>query len=221
VDGARAIVDAVGKLANRPRIFIGASAIGYYGDTADRVVDEDAPLGEGFLAEICEAWERETQRAEDHGCRTVRMRIGVVLDPRGGALAKLLPVFRAGMGGRVGSGEQLVSWVGLDDVLGAFLLALHSDISGAVNVTAPEPVPQAELAKTLGRVLSRPAVAPAPGAAIRMLYGDMGEETVLASTGARPSRLLEQGYAFRSRALEETLRHSLGRGAPSVSEPSS
>lgn len=219
VQGTRAIVEAIAKLQDKPRALLCASAVGYYGDTGAEIVDEQAPLGEGFLAEVCRDWEAEARRAEDH-CRTARLRIGVVLDPRGGALGKLLPIFRKGLGGRVGSGEQLVSWVGLDDVLGAFHHALFDDeLDGALNLTGPDPVTQAELAKTLGHVLSRPAIAPAPAAAIKLLYGEMGQATVLGSVGARPARLLERGYAFRAPSLEEALRHCLGRGAESVSEP--
>ena len=212
--GTRTLVDALGQLDSPPGVFLGASAVGYYGDTGGASVDEKASRGDGFLADVCGAWEAETLRARGHGCRTVLLRIGVVMDPRGGALAKLLPVFRAGLGGRVGSGRQLVSWVGLDDVLGAVGRALHDEgIEGAVNVTGPTPVPQAELARTLGRVLTRPALAPVPACAIRLLYGEMGAGTVLASTGARPGVLLERGYGFRARTLEEALRHCLGRGA--------
>jgi len=215
--GTRALVEAIGKLTDRPKVFLSAAAIGYYGDTGDAVVDERAPLGTGFLAEVCEAWEAEAARAQDHGCRTIRMRFGVVFDPRGGALGKLLPVFKVGLGGRVGSGKQLVSWVGLDDVLGAVLLGLYDDgLEGAVNVTGPEPVAQAELARILGRVLSRPAVAPA--VAVKLMFGEMGEATVLASTGARPARLLDRGYRFLAPTLEEALRHCQGRDAASVSE---
>jgi uncharacterized protein (TIGR01777 family) len=217
--GTRRIVDAVANAAGRCKVMICASAIGFYGDTGGKVVNEDARSGEGFLSEVCRAWEHEAQRAESFGCRTARMRIGVVLDPRGGALAKLLPVFNAGIGGRVGSGTQLLSWVGLDDVLGAMLTVLQDDsLAGAFNVTGPEPVAQHAFAATLGRVLSRPAFAPAPAAAIKLMYGAMGQETVLASTGARPARLLDAGYRFRAATLEETLRHCLGRGASSVSE---
>jgi uncharacterized protein (TIGR01777 family) len=219
VQGTRAIVEAIAKLDAKPRALLCASAVGYYGDTGAEIVDERAPLGEGFLAEVCQAWEAEARRAEEH-CRTARLRIGVVLDPRGGALAKLLPIFRKGLGGRVGSGEQLLSWIGLDDVLGAFHQALFDDeLDGALNLTGPQPVTQAELAKTLGRVLSRPAIAPAPAAAIKLLYGEMGQATVLGSVGARPERLQACGYPFRAPTLEQALRHCLGRGAESVSEP--
>jgi uncharacterized protein (TIGR01777 family) len=218
VIGTRRIVEAIAQLSDKPAALVAASAVGYYGDTGASIVDERASLGEGFLAEVCQAWETETRKAEEL-CRTARMRIGVVVDPRGGALAKLLPVFKAGFGGRVGSGEQLVSWVGLDDVIGALATAaLDEGLDGAINVTGPEPATQAELAKTLGRTVSRPAIAPAPAKAIELMYGEMGRETVLGSTGARPQRLLEHGYAFRAPTLEEALRHSLGRGAASVSD---
>lgn len=209
--GTRAIVEAIAATRDKPKALLTASAIGYYGDTGADIVDEDASLGQGFLADVCDEWETEAQRAEEH-CRTARLRIGVVMDPRGGALAKLLPLFKAGLGGRIGRGNQLVSWVGLDDVLGAFHAALqHEALAGAINVTSPHPVTQAELAKTLGHVLSRPTVATTPDSAVALMFGDMGRETVLGSVGARPARLLAQGYDFRAPTLEQALRHCLGR----------
>jgi len=218
VRGTRVLVDALQGLRSKPSLFIGASAVGYYGDTGAEVVDESAPLGEGFLAEVCQQWEAETERAQALGCRTAQLRIGVVVDPRGGALAKMLPLFRMGLGGRLGSGQQLMSWVGLDDVLGAVALVMSDpSVSGAINVTGPQPVSQSEFADTLGRVLSRPSFAPAPAAAVSLLYGEMGVATALASTGAQPSRLLAHDYEFRAPTLELALQHALGCGAPSVS----
>jgi uncharacterized protein (TIGR01777 family) len=217
--GTRAIVEAIGKLTEKPRCFVSASSIGFYGDTGETVVDESGLRGEGADADACAQWEQEARRAEDHGVRTTCMRIGVVMDPRGGALASLLPVFETGMGGVAGTGRQLVSWVALDDVICALVHVIHdTTVSGPVNVTGPVPVTQRELSESLGRVLERSTVARAPDAAIRAMHGDMGRESVLMSTGARPNRLLGRGYAFRTTTLEETLRHCLGRMLPSVSE---
>lgn len=210
--GTRAWVASLSKLERKPRVFISASAVGYYGDTGADVVDERAPCGEGFLADVCQAWEEEARRAEDYGCRCVQLRLGVVLDPRGGALQKLLPIARMGALGPVGTGKQQISWVGLDDVLGACLAALHEDTwQGPYNVVGPKPATQRNLARTLGRVLSRPTCVPTPALAIRALYGAMGEATILGSTGAKPSKLEQAGFAFRAPTLEAALRHCLGR----------
>ncbi|MFT5430894.1 MAG: hypothetical protein ACI9OJ_001573 [Myxococcota bacterium] len=212
VEGTRAIVAAIAALPDRPSVLLSASAIGFYGDTGSEVVDESAEAGDGFLAEVCQAWEAEALKSEALGVRTVRARLGLVLDPRGGALQKMLPIFKSGVGGRVGSGQQLMSWVGLDDVLSMMSSLLQDNtLSGAFNITGPAPVSQAEFATTLGQVLSRPSFAPAPAAAIKMLYGEMGEQTVLGSTGVAPARFQDLDYDFRAASLEEALRHCLGK----------
>jgi hypothetical protein len=207
----RWLVDELGKLALRPRIFVCASAVGFYGDTGDTPVDEGAPAGSGFLADLCRGWEAEAVRAEEWGARVVTLRTGVVLTPAGGALAKFLPVFRAGLGGRIGSGRQWMSWIALDDVLGSIAHVLGSEVMrGPVNLVAPEPVTNASLTRTLARVLRRPAMLPVPAVALRVLLGEMADETLLGSSRVRPSRLLETGYAFRWPDLEPALRHVLG-----------
>lgn len=196
----------------RPEVLLVASAIGLYGDRGDAWVDENSERGTGFLADVCEAWEGAAEPARAAGVRTAHLRLGVVLSPKGGALAKLLPIFRLGAGGPVGNGRQYMSWVSLDDVVYAFHEALFDPaLSGPVNVVAPEPVTSREFAKVLGRVLSRPAFLPVPRIAIDAAFGEMGRETVLASTRARPAKLLEHGYEFEHPSLEEALRFELGR----------
>jgi uncharacterized protein len=213
VTGTRNLVRALAALAGeeRPRALVSSSAIGYYGARADEPIDEDEPAGQGFLAETCRAWEAEAQAAERSAMRVVRMRTGVVLDRDGGALAKMLPPFRLGVGGPVAGGRQYVSWVHTDDLVGIALAAIDGEEwHGAVNATAPHPQRNGDFSKTLGRVLGRPSLLPVPGAALRLLYGEMAE---IVTTGARvlPARALVLGYEFRHPQLEPALRAALGR----------
>jgi len=194
--------------AERPRTLLAQSATGFYGDSDGRPLDEQAPAGDGFLADLVTDWELEAQTAAG-SLRVVRTRTGVVLSPRGGALARMLPFFRLGVGGPVAGGRQYVPWVHLDDVVGAVLWCLDDDrAAGAVNVTAPEPVTNEQLSHALGRVLGRPAVLPVPGLAVRLLYGEMAE-VVTGGTRAVPGRLEALGYEFRHRELEPALRDVL------------
>jgi uncharacterized protein len=196
----------------RPTVLVSQSATGYYGHRHAEPVREDAAAGSDFLAELTTAWEREALGAGELGMRVVRTRTGVVLSAGGGALAKMLPPLRLGLGGPVGGGAQYVPWIHLDDVVGALLLCLDDQAaSGPVNVTAPTPVSNAEFSKTLGRVLHRPAVLPVPGIAVRLLYGEMAS---VVTTGQRaiPDRLEQLGYRFRFPQLEPALRDVLGRG---------
>lgn len=212
VQGTSLIARMLPGLARPPRAFVCASAIGYYGPHGDEAVAESAPSGTGFLAEVCRAWEDATRPADAAGVRTVRARIGIVLAKDGGALERMLTPFRLGLGGPIGSGRQYMSWIALDDVVAALLFATQrDDLAGAVNVTAPTPVTNAEFGRTLGRVLGRPAVLPAPAFAIRLLLGDMGEQLILNGVRAVPARLEAAGFAFRHRTLEEALRAVLGR----------
>jgi uncharacterized protein len=204
----RNLVDALGALpeAERPRVLVSQSASGWYGQRGDERLDESAPAGDDFLAGIVRDWEAEARRATEHGVRVVTTRTGVVLSPSGGALAKMMPFFKAGVGGPVAGGKQYVPWVHLDDVAGAIAFALDTEAaSGPLNVTAPEPVTNRELSKALGRVLRRPAVLPVPGLAVKALYGEMA---VIVITGHRvvPARLTELGYAFAWPELEPALR---------------
>jgi uncharacterized protein (TIGR01777 family) len=192
----------------RPRVLVSQSATGFYGDGDGRPLDERAPAGDGFLAEVVAAWELEAQTAAAL-MRVVLTRTGVVLSPDGGALARMLPFFRLGVGGPVAGGRQYFPWVHLDDAAGALLWCLDDDrAAGAVNVTAPEPVTNEQLSRALGRVLGRPAMLPVPGLAVRLLYGEMAE-VVTDGTRAVPGRLEALGYEFRHRKLEPALRDVL------------
>jgi len=210
VGATRRLCEALARAPLRPRVLIAASALGYYGDRGDVWLDETSAPGTGFLPELCRAWEAATAPARDAGIRVVNLRIGVVLDPAGGSLARQLPVFRAGLGGPVGSGRQYVSWVTLRDVVSAIRFALGCDaLEGPVNAVAPQPVPQAELARTLGQALHRPARIPVPALAIRLTMGEQGEALLLASARIRPARLLAQGFAFADPELRAALERLL------------
>ncbi len=194
----------------RPKVVVSSSAIGYYGPHGEEPLDEEAPAGSGFLAEVCVAWEAQARLVEDVGVRSVQVRTGVVLDPRGGALAKMLPPFRLGVGGPVAGGRQYVSWIHVEDLVGVIRTALEDERwSGPVNGTAPEPVTNRELSRALGRALHRPALLPVPGAALRALYGEMAQ---IVTSGARvlPVKPLVLGYEFSYPHLGEALTAALG-----------
>ena len=195
--------------ADRPRTLVSQSAVGWYGPRGSERIDEDQPGGGDFLAGVVRDWEAEAQKAD--GMRVVLTRTGVVLSPQGGALAKMLPFFRLGIGGPVAGGKQYVPWVHMDDVVGAILFCLAEQCSGPVNVTAPEPATNKELSRTLGRVLRRPAFAPVPALAVKVLYGEMA---TIVTTGQRvvPGRLMELGYEFRQPDLEAALRSATAGG---------
>ena len=208
----RYLVSSLAELpeAERPRVLVSQSGAGWYGHRGDERLDESAPGGDDFLALLTADWEREARRAEELGVRVVVNRTGVVLSASGGALAKMLPFFKAGIGGPVAGGKQYVPWVHVDDVVGAILFELDTEAaSGPVNLTAPEPVTNRELSKALGRVLRRPAFAPVPALAVKALYGEMAE---IVTTGQRavPARLAELGYGFRQPELEAALRDATG-----------
>jgi uncharacterized protein (TIGR01777 family) len=203
------VVAGLRAAAPRPGTLVSASGVGYYGPRGDERLDESAEPGSDFLAEVVQAWETEAEAAEELGLRVVRVRTGVVLDRAGGALAKMLPPFRAGIGGPVAGGRQYMPWIHLDDLVGIYLAALDGeDWSGPVNASAPEPVPNREFSKALGRALHRPAFAPVPAFALRILYGEMAE---IVTTGQRavPKRALELGYTFRHPDLDEALAAAL------------
>lgn len=208
----RRLCESLARLPQPPQVLVSASAIGFYGDRGADIVDENSSRGEGFLADVCEAWESATEPAMAAGIRVVHLRLGVVLSRSGGALSKMLPPFLVGLGGRIGSGTQYFSWVGLDDVLGAVLHALRTPtLAGPVNVVAPEPVTNAELTRQLGHVLNRPTLLPVPAMALRLALGEMADEMLLGSTRAVPQRLRASGYTFREPELEAALRLTLGR----------
>ncbi len=213
VRGTRSLVSALAAVSQerRPTVLVSQSATGFYGPRAQEAIDEQASPGTDFLAEVTAAWEAEARAAEGAGLRVALPRTGVVLAKGGGALAKMLPPFRLGVGGPVAGGRQYVPWIHLDDVVGGLLrCADDGQASGPVNLTAPSPATNAELSRALGRVLHRPAVLPVPGLALRVLYGDMGS---IVTTGARvvPARLQELGYEFVHPELEPALRDVLDR----------
>ena len=210
VVGTSLLARSLAGLQHRPRVLISGSAIGIYGDRGSDELDESSPSGSDFLATTATEWERATEPAAQAGIRVVLIRTGVVLNPKGGALALMLLPFRLGLGGRLGSGEQWVSWIGLEDWVRAvqFLLADNAG-AGPVNVVAPNPVPNAELATTLARVLGRPAFAHVPAVILRTLMGEMGGATVLASQRVHPRRLVTAGFEFKHPTLEQALRAEL------------
>jgi uncharacterized protein (TIGR01777 family) len=206
VIGTESLCGSLARLARRPQTLICASAIGYYGDRGDEVLDESSAPGTGFLPEVCLGWEAACDPARQAGIRVVNVRIGVILSKDGGALAKMLLPFKMGVGGKVGSGRQYMSWVALDDVVGAMLHGLtHTDISGPVNAVSPQPVTNAEFTQALGSVLHRPTIFPMPAFAARLALGQMADDLLLASARVLPKRLQASGYAFRHADLRGCL----------------
>ncbi|MER3416745.1 MAG: TIGR01777 family protein [Gemmataceae bacterium] len=217
VNGTRLLATALADMVRRPQVLVAASAIGYYGDRRDTWLEEDSEPGTGFLADVCRAWEAAAEPARAAGIRTVTARIGIVLSPEGGALQRMLLPFKLGLGGRIGSGQQYMSWVACDDVVAAIQFAIEqSSLAGPVNVVAPEPVTNREFTQVLARVLRRPAFLPLPSFLARLAFGEMADALLLASTRVRPRRLLEAGYTFRFPTLEAALRHLLQRPAIST-----
>jgi hypothetical protein len=211
VENTQALVEAMRACARPPRVLISGSAIGLYGDRGSEALDEASLPGKGFLAEVCQAWEAAARGAESLGARVVLLRTGIVLSANGGALQKLAPVFRAGLGGRVGPGTQVYSWIALEDVVGAIHFALRTpSLTGPINLTAPEAATNGAFTKALGAVLHRPTAVPFPAAAVRALFGEMGMETLLASAQVAPRVLLDAGFTFRWPGLREALRFCLG-----------
>lgn len=205
VHGTRDIVTAIEAATTKPRLLLSASAVGYYGDTGDHVLDETAAAGTGFLADVCSAWEQEALRAASSRTRVVITRLGVVLTPRGGALGKMLPAFRMFVGGPIGRGTQWFPWVHLDDVIGIFLHAIDNvPLDGALNVVSPGIVRNRDFATALGRALGRPAFFPVPATAIRLFFGELGG-TLLGSQRIHPARTLESGYHFHYNTIENAL----------------
>jgi uncharacterized protein (TIGR01777 family) len=206
VGGSRTLTHALATAPKRPRVLIAASAIGYYGDRADEVLNEKSASGAGFLADVCREWEAASQPAVDAGIRTVQIRTGIVLSSEGGALQKMLTPFRMGIGGRVGSGRQWMSWIHIQDWVGSVHHILKNDLlQGAVNLVSPKPVQNEEFTETLASVLSRPAIFPVPAFAIKALFGQMGEEVLLASQRVEPARLVTSGYPFQCSDLRKAL----------------
>ena len=212
VKGTRILSEALAVLPAPPPILICASAIGYYGDRGDEVLHEESAAGSGFLPEVCRAWEAAAAPARKMGIRVINLRTGVVLSAAGGALAKMLPAFKTGLGGVIGSGRQYMSWIALDDVVGAIDHALsNTALDGPVNVVAPHPLTNREFTVTLGRVLSRRTLFPLPAFAVRLAFGKMADELLLASQRVEPAKLASSGYKFQFPELEGALRHVLGK----------
>jgi uncharacterized protein len=212
VIGTKHISDALAHAKDKPEVFICASAVGYYGNRGDEVLTEQSEAGSGFLADVCREWESATQAAVESGIRTVLIRTGVVLSPERGALGKMLPAFKMGVGGRVGDGRQWMSWIDVQDLVGAIHHILKSDLlSGPINMVAPRPVTNSEFTTTLGSVLSRPTVFPIPAFAVKLIFGEMGETVLLGSQRVEPTQLVSSGYPFRYRTLRASLENTLKR----------
>jgi hypothetical protein len=214
VTSTRLLAETLAGLQRKPAVLISASAIGFYGNRGDEVLDEDSARGNGFLAELCEAWERSADPARDAGIRVVHLRFGVVLSRHGGALAKMLPLFKAGLGGKLGNGRQWMSWVSEADVVGAALFALNlegrgADLAGALNVVAPQAVINAQFTRELAYTLHRKAWLPAPAPALRLVFGEMANEALLSSARVVPARLIGAGYHFRHPRLSDALHEVL------------
>lgn len=212
VAGTRTLVAAMRAMTKPPEVLVSASAVGYYGDTGANMIDESAGKGSGFLADVCAAWEAESIPASESGIRVALARTGIVLSPSGGALAKMLPAFQFGVGGPLGSGTQWMSWISLDDEVGALhYLLMDQNARGIFNLTGPAPVTNAEFGRALGDVLHRPAVLPVPGFALKALFGEMAQSTILDGQRVLPTRLQGSGFRFQHSSLESALRFELGR----------
>jgi len=213
VNGTRALAAAIAEVRPMPRAFVSGSAIGYYGaHRGDVELDERSESGTDFLAETARDWERATRPAEDAGVRVVQVRTGIVLAREGGALARLLLPFRLGIGGRIGDGQQWMSWIALDDVVHAIRFMIDTpSLSGAVNLVAPNPVRNTEFTRAIGTVLRRPTILPVPAAALELWFGTMASNTILASQRVHPRRLTDAGYQFRHPMLDDALRYELRR----------
>ena len=213
--GTRMLVEALAGLPHPPKLFLCASAIGYYGDRGDELLNETSPAGSGFLAEVCSEWEAATTLAGAAGIKVVLLRFGFVLSSRGGGLPRMLLPFRLGMGGPIGNGKQYMSWITLVDAIRAiqFILAKNT-FSGPVNIVAPQSVPNREFAQTLGRVLSRPAFLPTPAFVIKGLLGEMGRETILSSARVEPAQLLRAGFQYQHPVIENALQDCCKKRQP-------
>lgn len=211
VKSTRLLSEALAQLKRPPKVLVAASAIGFYGNQGKEILTEASPPGEGFLAEVAQEWEEAAMPAQTAGIRMVNLRIGVVLSPLGGALQKMLPPFKMGLGGRLGSGQQYLSWIAIDDLLDIFLQALQDEsLSGPLNGVAPQPITNEAFTRLLGRELSRPTFLAMPETMVKGIFGEMGEETVLASVRSIPEKLNERGFSFRFEALDSALAYLLG-----------
>lgn len=206
INGTALLSKVLCQLKYPPSVFISASAIGYYGNRGDEILTEESSKGEGFLADVCEEWEKETRIVAEKGIRTVNIRIGFILSSEGGGLQQMLKVFKWGLGGKVGSGNQYMSWVTLNDLIRiiAFVIG-QGQLNGPVNAVSPDPVTNAKWTKTLGHVLHRPTFFPVPESIVKLLFGELGETVLLASTRVKPVKLEEAGFIFEDSSVEEAL----------------
>jgi len=212
VKGTRLLAEALAGLSAKPRVLVSASAVGFYGNRGDEVVREESASGSDFLSEVCREWEKATLEASQAGLRVVHVRIGVVLSAEGGALPKMLTPFKLGLGGRVGSGRQYMSWITLEDLVGVIRRAIEDEsLRGPVNAVAPRPVTNEEFTKALGGVLGRPTIFPVPAFAARLAFGEMADALLLSGARVEPARLNEAGFEFKSPEIEGALRSVLGK----------
>ena len=212
VHGTRLLAETISQLEHRPELLISGSAIGFYGDTGDNIVDEDSPRGTGFLSDIATQWEDATQAAEDAGIRTIHIRTGIVLSPEGGVLQKMLFPFSMGLGGVVGNGQQYMSWISIDDVVGVIdTMLANNEMAGPYNLVTPNPVTNYSFTKSLGKVLRRPTVSPLPAFMARMMFGEMADALLLSSSRVATTRLKSAGYTFADSDLTETLSRLLNK----------
>jgi uncharacterized protein (TIGR01777 family) len=210
IQPVRLLVQSFEKLKQKPRVFLCASAIGFYGNRGDEILTEASASGTDFLSEVCRQWEAEAMRAQGHGIRTANLRFGVVISIRGGALARMLLPFKMGVGGRLGDGRQWMSWVALDDVVGSIRFMIENEsFSGPVNIVSPRPVQNAEFTRVLASILHRPAIFPAPAFALRLALGELADALLLASQRVEPERLGAAGYPFRFNHVEPALRAAI------------
>jgi uncharacterized protein len=212
VAGTGNLARALANAKVKPRLFVSSSAIGYYGDRGDEILKEESAAGTGFLPDVCREWEMATEAAAKAGIRTVQIRTGVVLSAAGGALARMLTPFKLGLGGTIGSGLQWMSWIDVQDMVGAIQHIVKTDrLLGPINLVAPTPVRNAEFTKTLAGVLSRPAIFPMPAFIVKLIFGEMGETVLLGSQQVEPAQLVASGYSFQFRELRNSLKATLGR----------
>jgi uncharacterized protein (TIGR01777 family) len=210
VKSTELLARTIARIARPPRVLVCASGVGYYGDRRDEILREESAPGRGFIAELARDWEAAAEAVATAHVRVVRLRTGLVLSRKGGALAQMLPPFRLGLGGRLGGGRQYWAWIALEDMLAVIQQALtHSTLAGGVNAVSPNPATNREFTRTLARVLRRPAILPVPAFALRLLFGEMADEALLASARAVPARLMAEGFDFRYPMLEAALRHAL------------
>lgn len=210
VRGTQLLCQALCQLERPPSVLICASAIGYYGNRGDEILTEQSSKGEGFLADVCEEWEEAARSAAERGIRTINLRLGMVLSPKGGALKQMLPIFKWGMGGNMGSGFQYVSWIAIHDLMRIIDFAINQDsLAGPLNAVSPNPVTNAELTKVLGHLLDRPTFLTMPAFMVKLVFGELGDELLLSSQRVKPTKLEEGGFQFNNPYLEEALQHLL------------